>query len=91
MQFFELRSLKKPLQVTLGDGHTLEATGHETVALEMKLPDGIMRTYKLNDVLFVPKPSYNLLHVPMATKGGKTDQLLNFGCKEDASCNRYEN
>lgn len=61
MLFVELRSLKETLQVTLGDGHTLEATGRGTVALDMKLPDGMTKTCKLNDVLYVPKLSYNLL------------------------------
>ena len=66
--FVELHSLKEALEVTLGDGHTLEAAGRGTVTLEMKLPDGTMKMCKLNDVLYVPKLSHNLLSVPKLLK-----------------------
>ena len=79
--FAELRSLKESLKVTLGDGHTLEATGRGTVALEMKLPDGMTKTCKVNDVLYVPKLSYNLLSVPKATKSRKTAKFNESGCR----------
>ena len=79
--FVELHSLKESLQVTLGDGHTLEATGRGTVALEMKLPDGTTKVCKLNDVLYVPKLSYNLLSVSKATKSGKTAKFSETGCR----------
>ncbi len=36
--FQELQSLKKPVEVTFGDGHMLNATGRGTVSLKMKLP-----------------------------------------------------
>ena len=79
--FVELQSLNESLQVTLGDGHTPEAAGRGTVALEMKLPDGTTKTCKLNDVLYVPKLSYNLLSVPKATKTGKTAKFSETGCR----------
>ena len=46
--FIELCSLKESLKVTLGDGHTLEATDCGTVAL---LPGGMTKTCKVNNIL----------------------------------------
>ena len=51
----------KQTDVTLGDGHTLEATGQGTVSLMMNLSDGSSRKCRLLDVLFVPSLMYNLL------------------------------
>ena len=47
----------------------------------MKLPDGMTKTCKVNDVLYVPKLSYNLLSVPKATKSGKTAKFNESGCR----------
>jgi len=60
-QFVELSTLIQPLEVTLGDGHALEATGCGIVTLKMKLPQGKSIKCKPHDVLYVPKLSYNLL------------------------------
>ena len=38
-QFVNLRKLSTPQKVTLGDGHSLEATAEGAVKLEMLLPD----------------------------------------------------
>ena len=38
--FMEFQALDHPSDVTLGDGHTLKASGRGKVALEMKLPTG---------------------------------------------------
>ena len=59
----------------------------------MKLPDGTMKVCRLNNVLHVPKLSYNLLSVPKATKAGKTAKFSESGCriflrKNEANCNR---
>ena len=92
MLFVELRSLKEPLDVALGDGHTLEATGRGTVELETKQPDGSIRTCKLHDVLYVPKLSCNLFSVSKATKAGKTTRFSETGCqrKRKIYCRRNE-
>ena len=37
--FVDLHPLTKPMEVTLGDGHTLEAIGRGVVSLKMKLPN----------------------------------------------------
>ena len=63
MLFVELNSLNQSLEASLGDGHVLEATGHRTVLLELKLPRGVTKQWKLRDVLFVPKLAHNLLSV----------------------------
>lgn len=79
--FAELRDLERPLEVTLGDGHELEATGSGTVEMEMKLPTGRTKRCKLRDVLYVPKLSYNLLSVSKATDAGKTVKFSEAGCQ----------
>ena len=61
--FIELRKLDNPLEVTLGDGYNLDAIGRGVVVPETKLPSGRTKRCKLQDVLYVPKLSYNLLSV----------------------------
>ena len=80
MLFVELNSLKQSLEVSLGDGCVLEATGRETVLLEMKLPSGVMKQCKLRDVLYLPKLAHNLLSVSKAAEGGKTTEFMKNGC-----------
>ena len=58
--FVELRSLKQPLEFTLGDGCAVEATGKGTVVLEMASTSGKTSRCKLYEVLYVPDLSYNL-------------------------------
>ena len=78
--FVELRSLEKSLNVTLGDGRSLEATGRGTVELEMKLPNGTTKSCKLHNVLYVPKLAYNLLSVSKASESGKRVRFSETGC-----------
>ena len=68
--FVEFSSLQPTQEVTLGDGYSVEATGQGVVMLEMILTD-TTRMCKLNNVLYVPRLSYNLLSVSMATQSGK--------------------
>ena len=70
--FSELKSLKDGQEVSLGDGHVLEATVEGTVPLEMVLPDGSKQKCNLKNVLLIPKLAYNLLSVSKSTKAGKT-------------------
>ena len=72
MLFSKLDGSKQSLEVTLGDGHVLEATGRGIVVLKMKLPQGKSMKCKLHDVLYVPMLSYNLLSVSKVTEFGKT-------------------
>ena len=53
-QFVELHNMTKPLEVVLGDGHTLNAAGVGVVMLDMVLPNGKTKTCKLRNVLYVP-------------------------------------
>ena len=76
--FQELNTLRKSQEVdlTLGDGHVLEATAEGTVPLQMLLPDGWTQRYNLNKLLLVPKLSHNLLSVSKASEAGKCYQNL---------------
>ena len=67
--FVELQILQKPIDVTLGDGHILQATGRGTVVLMMRTGQ-LTRKCKLQDVLLVPKLTYNLLSVSKAVEKG---------------------
>ena len=49
--FDELHRLKQPLEVTLGDGYTVEATGRDTVVLELTKVGGKASRCKLHEVL----------------------------------------
>ena len=69
--FVELRSLNQPLEVTLGDGWTVEATGQGTVVLEMASTSVKTRRCELNELLYVPDLSYNSLSVSKAVEAGK--------------------
>ena len=59
--FDELHSLEQPLEVMLGDGYAVEATGRGTVVLELTEVGGKASRCKLHEVLYVPDLSYNLL------------------------------
>ena len=78
--FREIERLKRPQEVTLGDGHSLQATG-QGVSLHMNLPDGKTRRCKLLGVLYVPKLSYNLLSVSKATEAEKIAKFNETGCQ----------
>jgi hypothetical protein len=80
-QFGELNRLRRPQEVSLGDGHVLEATGTGTVTLEMLLPDGSSQRCKLKDVLYVPKLSYSLLSVSKASEAGKATKFSKSECE----------
>ncbi len=79
--FSKLNSLRRPQEVTLGDGHVLEATTEGTVPLQMLLPNGSTKRCNLENVLFVPKLAYNLLSVSKASEAGKTFKFNNSRCE----------
>ena len=78
--FVDYQPLKKSMEVTLGDGHTLEAIGRGVVPLEMKLPNSSSQRCKLQDVLYVPALLYNLLSVAKAAENGKVIEFNDSGC-----------
>ena len=79
--FTKFECLEKSQEVTLGDGHALEATGQGTVSLEMTLPDGNTNRCILHNVLYVPKLSYNLLSVTKVSEHGKVIKFDDSGCQ----------
>ena len=79
--FSELRTLETPQEVTLGDGLNLQATAEGMVTLETLVPDGSSRKCRLENVLLVPKLSYNLLSMSKASEAGKTTSFDNSGCE----------
>ena len=79
--FSELNVLKKSQEVSLGDGHVLEATAEGTVPLQMLLPGGSTKTCSLKRVLLIPKLSYNLLSISKASDAGKMVKFDESGCK----------
>ena len=79
--FDEIKALDTPQEVKLGDGHTLQATAEGIVTLETLLPNGKSRMCRLENVLLVPKLSFNILSVSKASKAGKTTKFDNSRCE----------
>ena len=80
-QFIDFKDMSNTQEATLGDGHTLDGTGIGTVKIEALLPDGNTRNCRLENVLYVPKLSYNLLSVSKATEAGTTTKFSGLGCE----------
>ena len=80
-QFANLQTLTDSLTVTLGDGHTLQATGRGDVILQMKLPHAKSQECTLHNVLFVPGLAYNLLSVTSAAKKDKITTFYDLRCE----------
>ena len=78
--FVEYESLKTPLKVTLGNGYEVVASIRGVVMLDSVLPSGERKRCNLQNVLYVPKLSYNLFSVSVTTGRGNT---VSFG---KASC-----
>ena len=69
--FSALYQIREPIDVVLGDGHSLTAIARGKVVLEMVLPNGEPKSCTLHDVLYVPKLAYNLISVTKASQTGK--------------------
>ena len=80
-QFVDFVRLEGPQDVTLGDGHHLKAIGRGTVTLEVELSQGKIKKCKLNDVLYVPNLTYNLISVARATSMVERTVFSNAGCE----------
>ena len=72
-----MKKLEPPLQVTLGDGHSLEGTA----VIETLLPDGHTTICRLENTVFVPGLSYSLLSVSKASSTGNTTTFNKAGCE----------
>ena len=79
--FDKLEVLTHPIEVSVGDGHSLKATGRGIISLNMKLSDEKLKKCRLSDVLYVPKLSYNLLSVLGVMDLGETTDFNEKGCK----------
>ena len=79
--FVDLKTLEDPMEVTLGDGRALQAVGRGVVPLMMKLPSGVTRKCNMQDVLYVPALSYNLMSVSQAAERGKVTEFNSSGCQ----------
>ena len=79
--FSDFQRLQKPLNVVLGDGRSLQATGLGSVVLKMKLPNGMSKPCTLHNVLLVPSLAYNLLSVTSASKKGKIVTFSKMKCE----------
>ena len=66
------------MDVTLGDGRTLEVAGQGTLLMYVNLPDRSTRKCRLLDVLYV---AYNLLSVSKAAENGKVTKFDEAGCR----------
>ena len=78
--FTQLQPLSKSLEVKLGDGHMLMAKGQGTVRLIMKYGRDKYRRCILNEVLYVPKLSCNLLSVSKTTEKGNDVKFYDDTC-----------
>ena len=70
------RTLRKPQDVTLGDGNVLSATGLGKFDLELVLKNEQVKYGRLQNVLYVPKLAYNLLSVPKQEKEYNFIQII---------------
>ena len=61
--FTKMETLKKLLEIALGDGHVVKSHQQGTVSLMMKLPGNESRKCNLRDVLYVPILPYHLVSV----------------------------
>ena len=79
--FSEVHPLRNPINVTLGDGRNLKATGRGKVTLTLKVSHDKTKQCTLHDVLLVPDLAYNLLSVTAASKRGKNTTFCRSRCE----------
>ena len=79
--FVELYNWEKPEEVTLVDGHVAKENGRGVVKIEIECQRSQkVKNCVLQDVLYVPSLSYNVVSVSKATKSGKTVTFDEDGC-----------
>ena len=78
---YDFVELEKLVEVQLGDGKVLKATGRGTVTLFTVLPGGKQKKCTLQNVLLVSKLSYNLLSDSKATEAGYSVSFEDSACK----------
>ena len=78
--FSTLHNVADPIDVMLGDRHTLTAIGRGNVVLDMMLPNSEVKPCVLHDVVYVPKLAYNLISVTKASQKGKIIKFTMSAC-----------
>ena len=83
--FQNVRRLRYPKNVKIGDGSIIKARFQGTIKLQIRSVNKVMK-FKMRNVLYVPELKYNLLSVSQASECGKIIQFDKFGAKiNDAS------
>lgn len=77
--FLNLTDLSSSITVEIGDGRSLLAVGIGSVPLKLNLSDAV-KNCTLEEVLFVPELSHNLLSISRVTKGGKITEFTETMC-----------
>ena len=78
--FDQIIGLEIPQEITVGDGHSVQATGRGDFILRMNVPNGKIRKCKLSDVLYVPDLLHNFLSVSKAASNGKSFEFGQSHC-----------
>lgn len=79
--FDEFHRTRQPMEVMLGDGYAVEATGCGTVVLELTLVGGKATWCKLHEFLCMPDLSHSQLSMSKAAKAGKVVKCTETGCE----------
>ena len=74
--FDQIIGLEMPQEITVGDGHSVQATSRGDVILRMNVLNVKIQKCKLSDVLYVPDLSHNLVNV---SKGASNRKSFEFG------------
>ena len=78
--FHQFSSLPKPIKVILGNNSSIPATGQGRILVRMNTGDG-HRNAVLQDVLYVPDLSGNLLSVSHFARRGAEMHFVGEGCQ----------
>ena len=78
--FDQIIGLETSQEITVGDGHSVQAIGRGDVILRMNVPNGKIWKCKLSDVLYVPNLLHNLLSVSEAESKRKSFEFGQLHC-----------
>ena len=78
--FDKVICVEMPQEITVGDGHSIQATGRGDVILRMNMPNGKIRKCIISDALYVPDLSLNLLSVSKAASNGERFEFRQSHC-----------
>ena len=78
--FDQTIGVETPQKITVGDGHSVQATGRGDVTLRMNVPNQKIQKCKLSGVLYVPDLWHNLLSVSKVAIDGKSFEFGKSHC-----------